>query len=622
MFVIGTAGHVDHGKSTLVKALTGIDPDRLKEEKEREMTIDLGFAWLTLPSGREVSIVDVPGHERLVRNMLAGVGAIDLALLVVAGDESVMPQTREHLAILDLLEVRRGVVVITKRDLVDPDWLDLVAEDVRSLLRGTTLEGAPIVPVSSVTGEGLEDLVRTLDALLKETPPRPDRGRPRLAVDRAFVMPGFGTVVTGTLVDGSLRVGQEVELVPSGRRARIRGLQSHRRPVEVALPGRRTAVNLSGVEHTEVERGEVLTLPGLLRPTVVLDARLRVVREAPHPLRHNMGLTFHIGTDEVVCRVRLLDREEVPPGGEGWAQIHLPRPVVAVRGDRFILRTGWGTLGGGVVVDPHPRRHRRLHSPTLERLKGLLQGGPADLLLRLLEGRAPVPFPRLVQEANLGEAEARRVLTDLAREGRVVVLGAEGPGPGAWLLTADGWRSLAEIAQRLLAEHHRAYPLRRGLPREELRSRLGLDPAVFPDALRRLAQEGVLEEEGSLVRRPGYTPRLTPEQERQARAYLSALSAQPYSPPTDLPIDPDLLNYLVETGQVVRVSESVVFTASAFREMVERIVERARAQGRITVAEVRDLFGTSRKYALALMEFLDQQHITRRVGDERVLVRG
>ena len=351
MFVIGTAGHVDHGKSTLVKALTGIDPDRLREEKEREMTIELGFAWLTLPSGREVSIVDVPGHERFGKNMLAGVGGIDLAMLVVAADESVMPQTREHLAILDLLCVNRGLAVLTKKDLVDDEWLELVQLELEEALQGTSMEGVSMVAVSAAAALGLDELKDALDRLLEETPPRADLGRPRLAVDRSFTMSGFGAVVTGTLLDGALSVGQVVELVPSGRRGRIRGLQSHRRRIESVGPGHRVAVNLSGVSREDVPRGEVLTVPGWLGTTRMVSVELRLTRWAPQPVRHNLGVTFHTGTSETNARVRLLDTQELKPGEHGWAQVHLERPLPLVKGDRFIIRSAQWTLGGGQVVE-------------------------------------------------------------------------------------------------------------------------------------------------------------------------------------------------------------------------------------------------------------------------------
>src|SRR3990172_3190399 len=319
MYVIGTAGHVDHGKSALVHALTGIDPDRLQEEKERGMTIDLGFAWLKLPGGEQVSIVDVPGHERFIKNMLAGAGGIDLALLVVAADEGGMPQTREHLAILDLLGVSSGVLVVTKKDLVEDDLLELVADDVREAVEGTTLAGSPLVACSALSGDGLDELRRVLDERLEATPPKRDIGRPRLPVDRSFTMAGFGTVVTGTLIDGPFEVGQEVEIVPGGQRARIRGLQHHREQVQRALPGRRTAVNLSGVAKDGGGRGQVLALPGSMAPTTALDVRLRALASLRRPLRHNAELTLHVGSAETPARLLLLDPDEPAPRDHGLA---------------------------------------------------------------------------------------------------------------------------------------------------------------------------------------------------------------------------------------------------------------------------------------------------------------
>ena len=375
MYVIGTAGHVDHGKSTLVKSLTNIDPDRLPEEKEREMTVDLGFAWMTLPSGREVSIVDVPGHERLIKNMLAGVGAIDLALLIVAADESVMQQTREHLSILDILQIKRGLVVVTKTDLVDEELVELVKAEVEDVVTGTSFEGCRMIGVSAYTGAGMDELKEAIDDILDQTGARRDLGRPRLPVDRCFSISGFGTVVTGTLIDGMFAVGQEVELAPSGMRGRIRGLQSHKERVDRSDPGVRLAVNLSGVARADIERGEVVTLPGWLTSTRRLDARIRMVAGAPHPLRHNSGVTFHLFTGETTARVRLLDADRLAPGEEGWIQILLDDPIPMVKGDYFVLRSAEDTLGGGQVVDPNPRRrHRRFSPDTIEQLMMLDQG--------------------------------------------------------------------------------------------------------------------------------------------------------------------------------------------------------------------------------------------------------
>ncbi|HEX5548837.1 MAG TPA: selenocysteine-specific translation elongation factor, partial [Ktedonobacterales bacterium] len=357
MSCIGTAGHVDHGKSTLVTALTGIDPDRLAEEKARGMTIDLGFAWVTLPSGREASIVDVPGHESFIRNMLAGVGGIDVALLVIAADEGVMPQTDEHLAILDMLRVRSGVVALTKCDLVDDEWLALVREDIAQRLAPTTLVGSPIIPCSSVTKQGLPELLAALDQAVDAAPIRRDLGRPRLPVDRVFSMAGFGTVVTGTLQEGGLHIGQEVEVQPRGLRARIRGLQAHRHPIEEAEPGGRLAVNLTGIARADLRRGDVVTLPGMFQPTTALDVRLDLLASAPRVLAHNAEVEVYLGAAEVAARVALFDDDELEPGATGWAQIRLAQPLVAARGDRFIVRIPSPslTIGGGVVVDPHPR---------------------------------------------------------------------------------------------------------------------------------------------------------------------------------------------------------------------------------------------------------------------------
>ena len=363
MYVIGTAGHVDHGKSTLVKALTDIDPDRLPEEKEREMTVDLGFAWMTLPSGREVSIVDVPGHERFIKNMLAGVGAIDLAMLIVAADESVMPQTREHLAILDILRIRRGLVVITKVDLVDEELVELVKAEVEDTLAGTAFDGCPMAPVSAYTGEGIDDLKAMIDDILNDTETRRDLGRPRLPIDRCFTVSGFGTVITGTLIDGSVAVGQQIELAPSGRQARIRGLQSHKSRLDAAAPGVRLALNLSGISRDDVMRGEVLTNPGWLRPTRRLDANLRMVKGAPHALKHNEGVTFHLFTSETTGRVRLLDADRLQPGSEGWVQVLLDEPLADGQGRLLrppVIRGHPGRRAGGRPQPPSPPPPLRL----------------------------------------------------------------------------------------------------------------------------------------------------------------------------------------------------------------------------------------------------------------------
>ncbi len=621
MRVIGTAGHVDHGKSTLVQALTGIDPDRLKEEKARQMTIDLGFAWMTLPSGLDVSIVDVPGHEDFIKNMLAGVGGIDLAMLVVAADEAVMPQTREHLAILDLLHVRRGVVALTKIDLIeDEEWLALVQEDVRETLRGTILEDAPIVPVSARTGVGLDELRTTLDRLLADIPPRPDVGRPRLPIDRAFTVTGFGTVVTGTLSDGTLQVGDEVEILPRGVRGRIRGMQTHRRSIETADPGRRLAINVSGVDVDEVARGDVLVAPGTYRPTFLVDATLSLLPDTPKPLRHNAEVDFFVGASEVMAHVRLIGVRELRPGERAYVQLRFDRPVVVARDDRFIIRqpSPSRTLGGGRILDPHPgRRWRRFREPTLARFRLLDEGDPLELLLQTLRRHEPAATEQILAQSTLPAETARAALEKGVREGRIRAL-ADGT-----LLSAEGWRAYAERLQHLLREYHAQHPLRLGMPREEAASRLGLSPKQFAALRDMFCEEGWLTEENGWVRLSHHQVRLSPEQQAAVDQLLARFHEHPTRPPSVAEavrlVGEEVLALLIARGDLVRVSREVLFLPETYAHLVEGVQALIRERGRVTVAEVRDTFETSRKYAVALLEHLDERRITRRVGDVRVL---
>ena len=620
MYVIGTAGHVDHGKSTLVKALTGIDPDRFPEEKAREMTIDLGFAWMALPSGREVSIVDVPGHERFIKNMLAGVGAIDLALLIVAADESVMPQTREHLAILDILQITRGLVVVTKTDLVDEELVELVKAEVEDTLQGTSFEGCPMVGVSAYTGDGLEELKATMDSILDETDARQDLGRPRLPIDRCFTISGFGTVVTGTLIDGTLTVGQEIELAGSGQRARVRGLQSHKTKVDATDPGVRLAVNLSGLSKDEVERGEILTIPGWLKPTYRLDARLRMVKNAPNPLKHNQGVTFHLFTSEASARVRLLDADRLTAGQEGWVQLLLADPLPVVKGDFFVIRSSEDTLGGGQIVDPNPRRrYRRFDDDVIDRLMTLDQGTGGDIIISVAEQWGPCDITTLSQRTNLSQEEVTERVSQLTGEGHLVSLGEFGGDADAVVYSAQGWGILKSKVASALQLYHTQYPLRHGVPAQEIRSRLNLSQPVYQRALARLVEEQIVVDERQSLRLPDHEITLTPKMEEEASAYLNSLQKDPYSPPSDQRVSPELLGVLIDQGKVVRVTDGVIFDASAYREMTERIVQHLKDQGNITVAEARTMFNTSRKYILPLLEHMDQQQITRRTGDERVL---
>jgi selenocysteine-specific elongation factor len=650
MSCIGTAGHVDHGKSTLVKALTGIDPDRLAEEKERGMTIDLGFAWLKLPGGREVSIVDVPGHESFIKNMLAGVGGIDAALLVVAADEGVMPQTREHLAILDLLHVQRGIVALTKTDLVDDEWLELVREEVTELLKPTTLAGAELLPVSAQTGQGLPELLQALERLLNEADERQNIGRPRLPVDRVFTLTGFGTVVTGTLLDGNFKSGQEVELLPRAIKTRIRSLQTHKQQVEVVRPGNRVAMNLPNVQRTELARGDVVVLPGQMHTTALFDARIQLLAAAPRALAHNTLVDFYSGSQEIPARVRLLDCEELQPGKSAWVQLRLQRPAVVAHRDRFILRipSPSMTIGGGEILDVQPRYHRRFQAQVSAALEQIAQGSPAELVLAVLEKRRSTrsgsgsgqgfvgyKLSEIVQLCNLSEDVTRQILDASLSAGRVRKVGE------LWFALFI-WEALAEEAVRLVYEQHQRYPLRSGLSKEEWRARLGLSAKIATEVFTILQAEGRLEvvgdtengdtengytqealQRGGLIRRSGFVPSFTIAQQRQVEQLLQHFYAHPYTPPDRSEVEAlagaEIVGALIEQGRLVKIGNGIVFLRETYAEALVKLVEYLRKHDRLTASEARDILGTTRKYVVPLLEHLDALHITRRIGDERVL---
>jgi len=617
VFVIGTAGHVDHGKSTLVESLTGIDPDRFQEEKDRGMTIDIGFAWITLPSGREVSIVDVPGHEKFVSNMLAGVGGVDMALLVVAADESVMPQTREHLAILDLLGVSNGVVVVTKKDLVDEDWLQLVHSEIQDMLSVTTLKDVEIVSVSAATKVGLVELMESIDSALNNTEVKKDLSRPRLPIDRSFSISGFGTVVTGTLIDGSLSVGQEIEIMPSGLSARIRGLQSHGKAETVLGPGTRVAANLSGIEATQISRGDVLSLPNSVHMSEAFDVRLHVVEDAPNPLRHNMYVNLHTGSSEVISRLRLLDGEEVQPGQSTWAQLKPDKSLPVLRGDHFIIRSNMTTLGGGNIVDTNAKRHRRRHSPTLQRLESLQYGTPSEILVSCVDSNPSCSFDLLLSLSSSDAAELISNMQTLIEERALIA--TSNNIKSAHFFSKKGWERLVDLATENLELFHQQFPLRQGISREELRNKLSLSQASFSSVISMLQEAKKLTESNSLISIYGYKPELSEEQNQYAERFVSDIAEGRFSPRTDLKIDDDILNFLLEKGRLVKVADGVVFSREIFDEMLLGVRTYISQNDEITVGDFRDLYQTSRKYALAVLDYLDQQQITKRVGDARVL---
>ena len=628
--VMGTAGHIDHGKTQLIKTLTGIDTDRLKEEKERGITIDLGFAHLTYEDGTEVGVIDVPGHERFVRNMLAGVGGIDLVMLVIAADEGVMPQTREHLAICQLLQVKEGLVALTKADLVDEDWLELVSEDSREFLKGTFLEGKPIVPVSAKTGQGLDELKRVLQELVARVPPKQLQGKFRLPVDRVFTIRGFGTVVTGTLFSGTIRVEDRIEIYPKGIEAKIRGVQVHNASVPEAVAGQRTAINLQGIDKVEVERGDVLGHAGEFAPTFMLDAVLQHLSDAPRPLRHRARVRLHVGTSEIMGRVILLDRDELAPGEEAYVQLRLEEPAIVLPRDRFVIRSysPVQTIGGGMVLDAQPAKHRRGDAGLAAHFQLLAAGNPEEVFAHHLKQATHqgLRLSEFLPRTELSEAHLRQVATTLQRAGRARAVHAD----MGWYLHAEALDALARELRRYLETYHRQNPLKPNISIEEVRAKVrGLGERVCLMALEELRQQGAVVVERDRVRLATHQVALDDTRERILDELEAEFLAAGYQPPrvedlfAKLNIgkghDKALLQVLLDQGRAVRLKENVVFHRSNLAKAESLLVQFLRDHREITPIEFKDLLGISRKYAIPMLEYFDSQKITIRVGDKRIL---
>ena len=616
MFVIGTAGHVDHGKSTLIEALTGINPDRLCEEKSRGMTIELGFAWVELPSGREISVVDVPGHERFVKNMLMGAGGIDAALLVIAADEGIMPQTREHIAILDLLNVDRGLVALTKSDLVDDEWNDLVALEVEELLSNSSLRNSKLISVSAQDGTGLDELRQELDVLVDSLPPRSSDNSPRLPVDRAFTISGFGTVVTGTLSDGPLKVGTEVEIQPSGLTGRIRTLQVHERNEETVLPGTRLAVNISGINHDQISRGDVLSLPGSISSSTAFDAFFRAIGEAPRAVRHNHKVTIFTGTSEVPATVRVLEGDEIQQGKFGWVQIRTSQALPLQRGDMFVVRDTENTLGGGTVLQTQAPRRKRNDVSTIEHLE-LLQSGSGDDRIESVLIEARVASRELLREqTGVTQDELERVLDELVDVGKARQIGQAASQYAATSYVDATERQVKEI----LRNFHERYPLRAGIPLQDLRGQLDLKRQAFTVLLETFEANGSVRVDAAVAADPAFAPTLTDAQEAEVSTYVDELRTGGYSPSTDKELPVELLQFIIDRGDIIRLGSGVIYPTPVYDEIESAIKDlSADLGGEISISAVREKFGTSRKYTLAVLENMDSKGLTRRVGDNRFL---
>jgi selenocysteine-specific elongation factor len=634
--VVGTAGHIDHGKSALVKALTGTDPDRWEEEKRRGITIDLGFAHLDLGGDLRVSFVDVPGHERFVKNMLAGVGGIDLVMLVVAADESIKPQTREHFDICKMLGTRQGLVVITKSDLVEPEILDLVRLEVQDYVAGSFLDGAPVVAVSARTGEGLDALRADLRRLGLDAAPRPVNLPFRLPIDRAFVMKGFGAVVTGTLIAGRIEKEAEAEIFPLGRRARVRGIEVHNQQAEYAEAGQRTALNLAGVEAQDLARGMTLAPPALFESTARLDAAISVLPSA-RPLKTRARVHFHCWCSETVAEVVVLNGKEITPGARAYAQLRLAEPGLFLPGDRFIIRqfSPLVTIGGGTVLDNHPPRHR-LNDPAVLNLLKVMESGGAEARLEILtrqSGEAAVSA--LVARSGWQPEEVLRIGSRLEADKRLVILGQP---PGVFV-HGDYFESLERSVVDHLEKFHAANPLTAGMGREDLRGRLASrsagpkqppSSALFNAVVQALARQGKVVARGETVLLAGRGIQLTAEEsaakEQIRRAFEKAGLAVPSAKEVleRLRIDraraEKLLRLLLEEGTLIRVTEDLIFHVAALTDLRETVARRKTQSSRINITVFKELTGLSRKYAIPLLEYLDRERVTRREGDDRIIL--
>lgn len=637
--IVGTAGHIDHGKSALVESLTGTNPDRLEEEKRRGITIDLGFAHLDLENGLCIAFVDVPGHERFVKNMLAGVGGIDLVILVVAADESIKPQTREHFDICKLLGIRKGLVAMTKADLVEPEMLDIVALEIHDLVRGSFLEGAPIVPISARTGLGLDDLKNALRNLSLDITPKPINRPFRLPIDRAFVMKGFGAVITGTLISGTIQKEDEVEIFPLGRRVRVRGIEVHNNPATEALAGQRTAINLAGVEARDLGRGMTLAPPGLLQSTTRLDCSLTLLPSV-RPLKNRARVHFHCWTAETIAEVILLGAKELGPGHRAYAQLRLAEPGLFLPGDRFIIRqlSPLTTLGGGVVLDNLPAEHKASDKDVPIFLETMEQGAPEARLEALARQSGEISALSLVARTGWDFSEVIKIAKVLKERKCLNILGT----PPSLFIHPQHFESLAQKLVRQLEEFHLTHPLVQGISKEDLRGKLpgktnsptpmhaSPSPALFNAILHELGRQGKVTMYGEIVALAGRGIQMSPEEavakEEICGAFIKAGLAVPSAREVlgslriDRPRSEKLLQILLKERTLVKVAEDLIFHQTALLKLKEMIVQRKAKSNRLNVPVFKEITGLSRKYAIPLLEYLDRERVTRREGDERVIL--
>ncbi len=627
-YVIGTAGHIDHGKTSLVKQLTGKDTDWLPEEIARGMTIDLGFAFL----GDDVTIIDVPGHERFVRNMVAGVSTIDLVLLVIAADDGVMPQTREHLDILKLLQIKQGIVVVTKIDLVEPDWTALVIEDIKDLVRGSFLEDAPILPVSNANGQGIAELKEKIFELLERVPDRQDRGIFRLPIDRVFTMKGFGTVVAGTVLSGSLTPDQIVELLPHQQKLRVRGLQIHEQPVPRVKIGDRAAINLVGIEKEAIHRGDVLAAPDAFRPTLFFDGKFYLLESASKNLKHITRVRINIGTNEVIGRVSILDKEEVKPGESAYIQFRLESPIVADVGDRYVVRSYSPvfTIGGGMVLDVHPARHKRFSEAVINKLITLESGDPERIVEQLLRHAQYqcLTLGQIAQQTSQPLETVRSAVHRLIEMGRCATYSEKGQG---YFVHSEYHAQLVQQLIAALEQFHHQHPTRRGIPRTDLKQLINVpvDLFLFNKVIEELVGQGKITLSNQRVALASHQLRLSDRQkklmEQVAKIYFEAGFVTPdviavaEKIGVSEPEANEILQILLETDQLIKADEGILFHRQRVEEAMQLIRAHFQREMQLTVGDFREMIASSRKYAVPLLSYFDSIGFTVRQQDVRVL---
>jgi len=626
--VIGTAGHIDHGKSALIRRLTGIEPDRWEEEKRRGITIDLGFAFFDLPSQKRAGIVDVPGHEKFVRNMLAGVSGIDLVLLVVSAEEGVMPQTQEHLDILNMLEVKRGIVVLTKSDLVDEEMLELVQEDIGEHLVGTFLEGQPMVAVSSLTGSGIDELIGLIDEMAKDVEDKPDHIPARLPIDRVFSLQGVGTVITGTLVEGKINQDDTLTVYPEGHEVRIRKIQNHNQDVTEAFAGQRVALNLTGVDKSDLHRGDVLAKEETMKSTMMLDVDFSLLKSAPNPLKNWTRLRLYQGTKEVLCRIVLLDREELQPGESCLGQLRLEDKTACKYGDRFVVRlySPLITVGGGKILDPNAVKHKRFKDDVLDDLLVKLEGDPKQIVDgNLFKFSSDFPKPEdIAGQSGLAAELVKEHLLEMKEEG----LAFDFPS-GEWVHNSYLEKIEADTVE-LLNEYHKKNPLKPGMAKEELRNKVlgGVKNKLADVIFERLKADGLIRIEGALTALAQFEIRLAPKQKEKMDKIIAFFKENGVKPPAvseaEIKLglskkDRDLLEVLFASEKLIRLSDKIWMDGDVFRNSKEQLISYLNENQKINLAEFRDLINTSRKNAVALLEYFDAAKLTKRQEDYRVL---